>query len=107
MTSDAEEISAGLDTAPSLGPEYPEKFVTSDAVYTVRSVDYVPSSTQETRSLFEDTQADIDRTWERVNEVSISISSASQEQVAERADKAKELVDRLATSYEAVASGDS
>lgn len=79
-------------------PEYAEDSITRDAVYTVRSVDFVPGPIVIAKSLFDDSADTIKQTWERTMNVSLGIASAGDEVVSERAEKAKEVVRNLGES---------
>jgi hypothetical protein len=77
-------------------PAYVEDFVARDAVYTVRSVDFVPPNKPELNSLFDDSPIEIDETWKRTVNAGIKISSASEEAMDERVRKASAIVHEMA-----------
>jgi hypothetical protein len=89
VSSGAEEAADFDDVYTS---DYPERFVTSDAVYTLHAVEFVPPSNPNISSLFDDSPAAIRRTWERAKEVGNTISSANEETVKQRLQDARETV---------------
>ncbi len=60
---------------------YPERFVTKDAFYVLHSRDFVPQSTPDVGSLFDDPQEQIERTWARAADMSMKVSSADKDEV--------------------------
>jgi hypothetical protein len=85
----AEADRSMLGEMPDEIEDYPERFITADAVYTVRSVDFVPARASQTVSLFDDSEESIDQTWKRASAVSVSLSSATDDDLLKRADRAK------------------
>jgi hypothetical protein len=89
MSTDIESTVTASEIA---APEYPEKFVTKDAVYTINSLSFVPSSTPDVGSLFDDPPENIERTWERAQQVGGEISSADVAEVERRLQEARKTV---------------
>jgi hypothetical protein len=89
MSTDTNRAATEESASPS---EYPEKFVTHDAVYTLHSLAFVPSSTPDVGSLFDDSPDDIQRTWNRAQQVGVEISSADEDEVERRLVEARKTV---------------
>jgi hypothetical protein len=84
------EEAADLDGLPAY--DYPEGFAVNDAVYTLHAVEFAPPLNPNVGSIFDDTSADIEQTWERAEKVGDAISSANQKKVERRMKEASETV---------------
>jgi hypothetical protein len=92
MSTDTESTATASEIT---APEYPERFVTKDAVYTIHSLSFVPSSTPDVGSLFDDPPENIERTWERAQQVGGEISSADVAEVERRLQEARKTVSEV------------
>jgi hypothetical protein len=80
MNTDAEGSLDGAEAAQSdladeSYEEYPRRSVTTDAVYVVTQVDFVPTRTVNVGSLFDDSDEALETSWKRARAVSSSIST--------------------------------
>lgn len=84
-----------VETEDPVGNTYPERFVTQDAFYVLHSRDFVPQSTPDVGSLFDDSQEQINETWARATKMSAKVSSADKNEVERLLREARKKLDEF------------